>query len=107
MDQATVYVKTTQDGRRVEVIGGLVCLDGRPEADVIVALDEHPNRAAILGAVPNATHVAGRLPLTLAQASVAQSALRRGQDTFDGSIQAAQQRLRMAVWAKAQADGVD
>jgi hypothetical protein len=104
---APVYVRTTLDGRRVEVIGGRVCLDGVPEADELVALDEHPNRQAILQAVPRASHMAGRLPLTLAEASVAQSALRRANDPFDGTSRAAAERLRRAVWQKDFADGAE
>ncbi|MFT3956372.1 MAG: hypothetical protein QM722_18920 [Piscinibacter sp.] len=104
---STVLVRVTHDGRRVEVIGRHVCLDGRPEADEVVVLDEHPNRAAILRAVPLATHVAGRLPLTLAEASVAQAALRRAQDRFDGSFAATQERLRQVVWRKSIGDGVE
>jgi hypothetical protein len=104
---APVYVKTTQDGRRVEVIAGRVCLDGVPEADALVVLDEHPNRQAILRAVPRATHMAGRLPLTLAETSVAQAALRSAQDHFDGSPAAVRERLRQAVWQKTFADGAE
>ena len=107
MDAAAVLVRTTHDGRRVEVIGRHVCLDGRPEAEALVVLDEHPNRQAILRAVPRATHVAGRLPLTLAEASVAQAALRRAHDRFDGTPQAARERLRQVVWQKSIADGAD
>ncbi|WP_128000736.1 hypothetical protein [Piscinibacter defluvii] len=107
MDAAAVLVKTTLDGRKVEVIDGRVCLDGRPEADTLITIDEHPNRAAILRAVPGATHVAGRLPLTLAEASVAQAALRRAQDRFDGSEHAVRERLRRVVWQKACAEGVE
>lgn len=102
-----VFVRTTHDGRRVEVMAGRICLDGTPEADRLVVLDEHPNRAAILKAVPLATHVAGRLPLTLAEASVAQAAMRRAQDRFDGSPQAARERLRQVVWRKSVGDGVE
>ena len=36
-------VKTTQDGRPVEVIDGWVCLAGLKEADTLVPLIEHPN----------------------------------------------------------------
>lgn len=104
---SAVYVKTTLDGRRVEVLDGWVCLDGRPEASALVALDEHPNRQAILRAVPLATHMAGRLPLTLAEASTAQAALRRMQDRFDGSPQAVAERLRRAAWLRGQTDGLD
>lgn len=103
----TIHVKTTRDGRRVEVIGGQVCLDGVPEADTLTVLDEHPNRQAILQAVPKATHVAGRLPLTMAEASMAQAALRQANDRFDGSPAAVRERLRRAVWQKTLADGAE
>jgi hypothetical protein len=102
-----VYVKHLSDERVVEVIGGQVCIDGRPEADHLVVIDEHPNRQAILRLVPGASHVAGRLPLTLPQASVAQAALRRAQDGFDGSPRAVSERLRQAVWTKLLADGAE
>lgn len=107
MHAAPILIRTTHDGRRVEVIGRHVCLDGQPEADELIVLDEHPNRQAILKAVPLATHVAGRLPLTLPEASVAQAALRRAQDDFDGSPQAARERLRQVVWRKSVGDGVE
>ena len=102
-----VYVKTTQDGRVVEIINGWVCLAGKPETDELVVLDEHPNRQAILKAVPKATHMAGRLPMTMPEASVAHAALRRHHDPFDGSAIAVSERLRKAVWQKAFAEGAD
>ena len=100
-----VWVRTTHDGRPVEVIDGQVCLDGRPEADAVVPLDDHPNRHAVLKLVPLATHMAGRLPLTLAEASVAQAALRQTQDRFDGSAAAVRERLRQVAWQRSLADG--
>ena len=106
-DTAPVYVKHLSDERVVEVIGRHVCIDGRPEADHLVVIGEHPNRQAILRAVPGATHVAGRVPLTMPQASVAQAALRRAHDTFDGSTHAINERLRRAVWQKVFADGAE
>lgn len=106
-DTSPVYVKHLSDERVVEVIGRHVCIDGRPEADHLVVIDEHPNRQAILRAVPGATHVAGRVPLTMPQASVAQAALRRAHDTFDGSTHAINERLRHAVWQKVFADGAE
>ncbi|MBK8763337.1 MAG: hypothetical protein IPM01_01395 [Burkholderiaceae bacterium] len=102
-----VLVKTTLDGRRVEVIDGWLCLDGRPEVRDLTVLDEHPNRQAILKACPSATHMGGRLPLTMPQASVAQAALRRSNDGFDGSAGAVHERLRQVSWRKAQTDGVE
>lgn len=102
-----VFVKETLDGRAVDVIDGWVCLAGVPEARELVVLDEHPNRQAILAACPRATHVAGRLPLTMAEASVAQAALRRAHDRFDGSARASEERIRQAVWQKTFADGAE
>ena len=61
----STYIKTTQDGRKVEVIDGWICLGGVRESNNLVPMDEHPNRQAIMRAVPGATHAAGRLPLTL------------------------------------------
>lgn len=107
MTDAVVFVKETLDGRLVEVRGNQLTLDGRPEAHDLVPLDEHPNRQAILRAVPDATHMAGRVPLTMSQASVAQAALRRATDCFDGSADAARERMRAAVWHKAMADGFE
>ncbi len=106
-DSAPVLVKYLSDDRKVEVIGRWICIDGQPEADELVVIDEHPNRQAILKAVPGATHVAGRLPLTMPQASVAQAALRRAHDTFDGSHHAVSERLRNAIWQKVFADGAE
>ena len=102
-----VLVKVTLDDRKVEVIDGWVCLAGVPEVRALVVLDEHPNRQAILKLAPKATHMAGRLPLSMAEASVAQAALRRMQDRFDGSPQAVAERLRRAVWQKSAAEGAE
>ena len=106
-DTTPVYVKHLSDDRVVEVIGRWVCIAGVPEADHLVVIDEHPNRQAILRAVPGTTHVAGRLPLTMPQASAAQAALRRAHDRFDGSRQAVSERMRQAVWQKVLADGAE
>lgn len=102
-----VLVKTTQDGRAVEVVDGWVCLAGAREADHLVPLLEHPNRQAIARAVPGATHVAGRLPLSHAEAAITQSALTAAQRRFDASPAGISQRIRRAVWAKAAAEGVE
>jgi hypothetical protein len=102
-----VFIKRTLDGRQVEVIAGWVCLAGAREANALVPLEEHPNRQAILKAAPGATHAAGRLPLTHAEAAKAQGALSAAQRVFDASPAGITQRLRQAVWAKATAEGVD
>lgn len=104
---ANTHVKTTQDGRPVEVIDGWVCLAGLKEADTLVPVIEHPNRQAILAAVPGATHMAGRLPLTHEEAAIAQGAMTTEQREIDTSPMAIAQRLRRAMWAKAVAEGVE
>lgn len=104
---AATYIKTTQDGRRVEVLEGWVCLAGLKEADALVPVTEHPNRQAILKAVPRATHVAGRLPLTQEEAAIAHGAMTVARRVIDTSPVAIAQRLRQAIWAKAVADGVE
>ncbi len=101
------YIKTTLDGRRVEVIDGWICLAGAREANSLIAMDEHPNRQAIVKAVPGASHAAGRLPFTLAEAAAVQSALSIAQRCFDASPAGITQRLRHAMWAKATVDGVE
>jgi hypothetical protein len=101
------YIKTTGSGLRVEVIGTAVCLDGKPEAYSLIAVAEHPNRAAILRAVPNATHMAGRLPLTQQEAGTANSALYRARNDFDPAPQAVLERLRKAVMDKARMEGIE
>ncbi|MDF1484090.1 hypothetical protein PY257_02645 [Ramlibacter sp. H39-3-26] len=102
-----VLVKTTQDGRRVEVIDGWVCLAGVREADHLVPLLEHPNRQAIALAVPGASHVAGRIPLTHEETAIAQGAMAAARREFDASPAAITQRIRHAVWAKTAAEGVE
>ncbi len=100
-------VKTTQDGRAVEVIDGWVCLAGAREADSLVPLDKHPNRRAISAALPGATHMAGRIPMTHTEAAIAQGALSAAKREFDASPAGITQRLRHAMWAKAAAEGVE
>jgi len=106
-EASAVLVKVTQDGRKVEVIDGWVCLAGSREADNLVALLEHPNRQVIAKTVPGATHVAGRLPLTHEEAAIAQGAMSAALRQFDASPAGIMQRLRRAVWAKTAAEGVE
>lgn len=104
---ARTFIRTTSDGRQVEVIGSHVCLDGRPEADALVPLIEHPNRQAIQRAVPGATHMAGRLALTHEEAAIAQGALDATRREFDTDPVAIAERFRKVLWAKAAAEGVE
>jgi len=92
----STYIKTTEDGRKVEVIGMVICLAGKKEADRLIPIHEHPNRAAILNAVPNATHVAGRLPLTAEEAATAQTAVDAARAAYESSPLGIAERIRMA-----------
>jgi hypothetical protein len=89
-----IDIKTTADGRRVEVIGRYVCLDGKQESDTLIAVAEHPNRAAILAAVPNATHMAGRLPLTAEETKKAAEAMLAARRAYEQSPQGVEERVR-------------
>jgi hypothetical protein len=70
-----VFIRNTSDGRKVEVIGTYVCIDGQPVADALVEVETHPNRKAILSTLPNATHMAGPLAFTVEEASAVRGAL--------------------------------
>lgn len=100
------YIKTTEDGRRVEVVDQVICLDGKKEADRLIPVAEHPNRAAILEAEPAATHMAGRLPLTAEEAAAAEAALRAAKIAYESSPKGLAERIRKAQnEALAQRDG--
>lgn len=103
----TVYVKSTQDGRKVEVIDGWLCLAGTREADTLVPLIEHPNRQAISKAVPGATHMGGRIPLRHDEAAIAQGAMDVAKRAFSTDPISINERFRQAVWAKAGLEGVE
>ena len=107
MSTTYTYIKTTEDGRKVEVIGAAICLNGVDEAYALVPLDEHPNRQAIKRAVPDASHVAGRLPLTLNEAGKVHSALMAARQDFDPSPKAVMERLRLAIIEKARMEGIE
>jgi hypothetical protein len=91
------HIKTTRDGRRVEVIGTSICLDGRPESDRLVAVIEHPHWRAIQQLAPDATHMAGRVALTVDEAEKVQLVLNAARAAFDGSAIAAAERTRTAI----------
>ena len=103
----STYIKTTEDGRLVEVIDAWVCLAGVREANSLIPINEHPNRQAIQREVPGASHVAGRLPLTTVQAALVHTALSAAQRVFDASPNGITQRIRKGVWAKAAIEGVE
>lgn len=92
-----VLIRHTQDGRRVEVIDRFVCLDGRRETDALADVRQHPNRMAIWQAMPEATHMAGRIPLTREEAARAQAALDAARAIHAATPMAIAERIRHAA----------
>lgn len=91
-----IVIKTTADGRELKVIGTAIYLDGVKEADFLDPLIYHPNREKILEVMPDATHMAGRVPLTWEQALAANAALKEARDAFESSPQGLAERMRKA-----------
>jgi hypothetical protein len=91
------HIKITRDGRRLEVIGTSICLDGELESDKLVAVIEHPHWRSIQQAAPDATHMAGRVALTVDEAEKVQLALNAARATLDGSALGVAERSRLAI----------
>ena len=100
-------IKTTADGRKLEIRGALLTLDGKPEADELVEVERHPNRRAIRATAPEATHMAGRVTLTAREAEAAQAALSAARDAEAATPQALAERFRLAAMRKACEDGIE
>ncbi len=103
----STLIKTTQDGRRVEVNGLAICLDGELEAFELIEVKLHPNRRAILAAVPDATHMAGRLALTAAEAEKVTQAFKEAEAQILASPAAINERFRIAAMWKAREQGIE
>jgi hypothetical protein len=91
------FIKTTLTGQTVEVIGTSVCLDGRPEGKRLVPVIAHPNWRAIVAAAPDATHMVGRLTLTVDEAEKAQLAINAARNAFDSSPRVLAEHTRKAI----------
>jgi len=100
-------VKTTQDGRKLEVIGLAICLDGKLEAFELIEVKLHPNRRAIWTAAPDATHMAGRVVLTRAEADIVDAAFRQAEAEILANPTAINERFRIAAMWKAREQGIE
>lgn len=100
-------VKITQDGRRLEVMGLVVCLDGKPEAFELIEVKMHPNRRAILQAAPEASHMAGRVVLNRAEAEIVLSAFQEAEAQILASPAAINERFRIAAMRRARSEGIE
>ena len=100
-------VKTTEDGRKVEVIGLAICLEGELEAFELVEVKMHPNRRKIWQAAPDATHMAGRITLTKEQAEIVNKAFDAAQADILANPTAINERFRIAAMWKAREQGIE
>ncbi|MEJ2409195.1 MAG: hypothetical protein P8Y58_16275 [Novosphingobium sp.] len=101
------FIKMTQDGRRVEVIGLAVTLDGKPESMDVSDIITHPRKLQINYSAPEATHVAGRITLTREEAEKAKAALYENQAKFASDPRYAQARFQAAINNKAWQEGIE
>ncbi|WP_027555688.1 hypothetical protein [Bradyrhizobium sp. Cp5.3] len=101
------FVKLTQDGRKLEVTGLAITLGGELESDSLIEVKDHPYRRAIWAAVPDASHMAGRVPLTREEAEIVIEALRNAQTTLLASPVAIHERFRVAAMMKARDQGIE
>ncbi|MGB8364081.1 MAG: hypothetical protein WCE20_06040 [Rhizomicrobium sp.] len=104
---ARTLVKTTQDGRKLEVVGLAICLDGQLEAFELIEVRAHPNGRAIHAAAPEATHMAGRVTLTAEEAGIVTKALKEAEAEVLASPAAMNERFRIAAMWKAREQGIE
>jgi hypothetical protein len=100
-------VKVTQDGRKLEVKGFAIYLDGVLEAVDLTEVKMHPNRRAIWTAAPDATHVAGRVTLTQTEADIVFQALKEAQAQMLADPKAISERFRIAAMWKSREQGIE
>lgn len=100
-------VKVTRDGRKLEVVGLAICLDGELEAFEMIEVKMHPNRRAIVQAMPEATHMAGRVALTRDEAALVEAALKETEAQILANPAAINERFRIAVMRRAREEGIE
>jgi hypothetical protein len=100
-------IKTTQDGRKLEVIGLALCLDGKLEAFELIEVKLHPNRQLILQVMPEATHMAGRVALTQDEADAVVQAFKEIEAQILANPAAINERFRLAATRRAREQGIE
>jgi hypothetical protein len=100
-------VKVTQDGRKLEVIGLAICLEGQLEAFELIEVKLHPNKRAIWAVLPEATHMAGRVALTREEAEIVTNAFKEAEAQILASPAAINERFRIAAMWKAREQGIE
>lgn len=100
-------VKTTQDGRKLEVSGLAILLDGELEAFDLVEIKLHPNRQKIWEVAPDATHMAGRVTLTREEVAIVEAAFKETEAQILADPKAINERFRIAAMWKARGEGIE
>jgi hypothetical protein len=107
IDAMAILIKTTQDGRKLEVVGLAITLDGRLEANELIEVKDHPYRGAIRAAAPEASHMAGRVPLTPTEADRVLAAFAQAEADMLANPVAIHERFRIAAMMKAREQGIE
>lgn len=100
-------VKNTHDGRKLEVLGLAIMLGGELEATELIEVTNHPYRRAILAVAPEATHMAGRVPLTRKEAEIVFAAFNKAEADMLANPLAIHERFRIATMMKACEQGIE
>jgi len=100
-------IKTTEDGRKVEVNGLAIMLDGKLEAFEMIEVPMHPNKRAIWEVMPEATHMAGRVALTQEEAKKVEEAFAETEKQILANPAAINERFRLAVNRRACKEGIE
>lgn len=104
---ATTFVKTTQDGRKLEVRGFGIYLDGELEAFDLIEAKMHPHRRQIWAVMPEATHIAGRVALSKEEAEIITKALKEAEAQMLADPAAIKERFRIAAMWRAREQGIE
>ena len=104
---ATTLIKTTADGRKLEVVGLAIMLDGKLEAFDLMEVKLHPNRRKILDVSPDATHMAGRVTLTQEETDKVTAAFAQAEAEILASPAAINERFRIAMMWRARQEGIE
>lgn len=104
---ATTLIKTTADGRKLEVVGLAIMLDGKLEAFDLMEVKLHPNRRKIWEVSPDASHMAGRVTLTKDEADLVEKAFKEAEAEILASPTAINERFRIAMMWRARSEGIE
>ncbi len=103
----TTLVKITEDGRKLEVKGFAIYLDGVLEAVDLTEVKMHPAKRKIWSIMPDATYVAGRVALNAQETEIVKNALKEAQAMMLADPVAIAERFRIAAMWKAREQGIE